>query len=256
MSDPAPPGGGAGATRRRTRRPDEYRCLAGGIRCRRRAVAGASRPGRGGGRAMAGRAHSLPRGRRVTRSLYVHWLWRRRHRSRARGARDRSRLARVMAGALPRLEQAQRYFGGETTWSQAWAGGLEQRDDGLWPAFEIDLMVDALEEVSRTSYWDAWGAVRCPILIVRAAGGDGWADYQRMVELQPSAAGRDRRRRARRPSRPATSLAGSARALPHPDPARPLRRPSAAYGWVPPSLCCCRCPSAGHPTSGETRTRG
>jgi pimeloyl-ACP methyl ester carboxylesterase len=88
---------------------------------------------------------------------------------------------------FPDREHAQQFFGGDTTWSQAWGGGLEQRDDGLWPAFDIDLMVAALEEVSRTSYWDAWTAVRCPILIVRAAAGDGWAEYQRMVELQPDA---------------------------------------------------------------------
>ena len=84
-------------------------------------------------------------------------------------------------------EHARQFFGGDTTWSQTWVGGLEQRDGGLWPAFDIDLMVAALEEVSRTSYWDAWAAVRCPILIVRAAAGDGWAEYQRMVELQPDA---------------------------------------------------------------------
>ena len=159
---------------------------------------------------------------------------------------------------FPDREHAQRYFGGETTWSQTWVGGLEQRDDGLWPAFDIDLMVDALEEVSRTSYWDAWAAVRCPILIVRAAGGDGWADYQRMVELQPNAqlveiadAGHDVH--LDQPQRWREALE---RFL---DPiARPLRRRSAGptAGCHPRSYRRRRCPSAGHPTSGETRTRG
>jgi pimeloyl-ACP methyl ester carboxylesterase len=78
------------------------------------------------------------------------------------------------------------YFGGDSLWAQAWTAGLEQADDGLRPAFEISVMVAALEESSRVSYWDEWGQIRCPTLIVRAKGGEGCpAIYERMNRSLP-----------------------------------------------------------------------
>ena len=54
---------------------------------------------------------------------------------------------------------------------RAWADGLEERADGLRPAFEIDMMVASLAETSQRDYWDEWRRVSCPTLVVRA--GDG-----------------------------------------------------------------------------------
>jgi pimeloyl-ACP methyl ester carboxylesterase len=84
------------------------------------------------------------------------------------------------------LEDALAFFG-DTTWGRAWAAGLERRDDGLGPAFDVDVMVAALAEAER-SVWDEWRRVRCPALVVRA-GGDGIpkALVERMVGEAPHA---------------------------------------------------------------------
>lgn len=63
-------------------------------------------------------------------------------------------------------------FFGDTTWGRAWADGLERREGGLWPAFDVDVMVAALAETAEHSYWDEWRRVFCPTLVVRA-GDDG-----------------------------------------------------------------------------------
>jgi pimeloyl-ACP methyl ester carboxylesterase len=84
-------------------------------------------------------------------------------------------------------ERAADFFGGDTLRARTWAGGLEQRDGGLWPAFEIDTMVAALEEVSSRSYWDRWRAVRCPALVFRHADGPDREVYREMVATAPNA---------------------------------------------------------------------
>jgi pimeloyl-ACP methyl ester carboxylesterase len=83
--------------------------------------------------------------------------------------------------------QAAEFFGGDSLWARTWTDGLVARDGGLWPAFRTETMVAALDEVSRTSYWDEWAAIGCPICVVRAAGGDDSTEYSRMIELQPAA---------------------------------------------------------------------
>lgn len=78
--------------------------------------------------------------------------------------------------------QAALGFFGDTTWGRAWADGLEERADGLWPAFDVDVMVASLAETSQRDYWDEWRRVSCPALVVRA-GDDGVAAelVERMV---------------------------------------------------------------------------
>jgi len=63
-------------------------------------------------------------------------------------------------------------FFGDTRFGRAWADGLEERADGLWPAFDIDVMVASLAETSQGGYWDEWRRISCPTLVVRA-GDDG-----------------------------------------------------------------------------------
>ncbi len=79
-------------------------------------------------------------------------------------------------------------FFGDTTWGRAWAGGLEERDGGLWPAFDVDVMVAALAATAQRSYWDEWRQVSCPTLVVRA-GDDGIPEaiVERMVAEAPRA---------------------------------------------------------------------
>jgi pimeloyl-ACP methyl ester carboxylesterase len=52
-----------------------------------------------------------------------------------------------------------------------WADGLEQRDDGFWPRFEVDVMAQTLGEMQEPSTWSRWQAVSCPTLVLRAEHG-------------------------------------------------------------------------------------
>lgn len=65
-------------------------------------------------------------------------------------------------------EAAVEFFGGPSLKAEAWADGLEQREDGWWPRWEADLMGRSLHEafVGR-EYWEQWEAIRCPTLVVR-----------------------------------------------------------------------------------------
>ena len=83
-------------------------------------------------------------------------------------------------------EQAIKFFGGNTLKAQVWASGLEQRNDGFWPRFEVSVMLAALNEIACRSYWDEWARIRCPVLVVRARGAVPTGNTQRMVELVPN----------------------------------------------------------------------
>jgi pimeloyl-ACP methyl ester carboxylesterase len=79
-------------------------------------------------------------------------------------------------------------FFGDTVWGRAWADGLERRDDGLWPAFDVDVMVASLAETAERDCWEEWRRVSCPALVVRA--GDGNIPepvVERMVAEAPDA---------------------------------------------------------------------
>jgi pimeloyl-ACP methyl ester carboxylesterase len=85
------------------------------------------------------------------------------------------------------VAEAAGFFGGESLRARTWAGGLERRGDGLWPAFDVEVMLAALAEACTVSYWDEWRRLRCPTLLVRAAGLEGRETYQRMIAEAPSA---------------------------------------------------------------------
>jgi pimeloyl-ACP methyl ester carboxylesterase len=73
--------------------------------------------------------------------------------------------------------------------AEAWADGLEERDDGWWPRFDIDVMERTLREAIARDYWDEWERIRCPTLVVRAANGFITASLAReMVSRLPHAA--------------------------------------------------------------------
>ncbi len=86
---------------------------------------------------------------------------------------------------FPSREEALAFFGGDTLWSRTWTGGLERRADGLWPAFEPGVLLDALAQANEREHWDAWAEIRCPVLVVRAAGGVSPEETTRMAELLP-----------------------------------------------------------------------
>lgn len=80
------------------------------------------------------------------------------------------------------------FFGGQGAGPDAWAAGLDERPDGLWPSFDPVVIVDVLAKASGRSYWDQWSRITCPALVVR--GQSGWmseGETRRMIELLPGA---------------------------------------------------------------------
>jgi pimeloyl-ACP methyl ester carboxylesterase len=70
----------------------------------------------------------------------------------------------------------------------AWADGLEQRDDGWWPRFEVEVMARTLLEALREPIWDRWEHIGCPTLVVRAGKGIVEPDIAReMIARLPGA---------------------------------------------------------------------
>jgi pimeloyl-ACP methyl ester carboxylesterase len=61
-------------------------------------------------------------------------------------------------------------FGGELA-AAAWAAGLEEREDGWWPRFDVDVMVQTLRRAIAEPNWEDWERVSCPTLVVRASRG-------------------------------------------------------------------------------------
>lgn len=68
--------------------------------------------------------------------------------------------------------EAVTFFGGSPTRASTWAAGLEQRDDGWWPRFEMEVMVETLREAEGRDLWPEWERITCPALVVRGSDGD------------------------------------------------------------------------------------
>jgi pimeloyl-ACP methyl ester carboxylesterase len=69
------------------------------------------------------------------------------------------------------LPEAEAFLGHE-----AWARGLEQRDDGWHPRFDADRMTEAVQELATHSYWQDWSRITCPTLAIRGENGTIPAD--------------------------------------------------------------------------------
>jgi pimeloyl-ACP methyl ester carboxylesterase len=79
-----------------------------------------------------------------------------------------------------RLE-AEAFFGGGRA-GAAWAEGLVAEPEGLVPAFDPDVVEQAVRSVG-VDLWPEWRAVACPALVVRAARGDlSLEEARRMAE--------------------------------------------------------------------------
>ena len=80
------------------------------------------------------------------------------------------------------------YFGGPSLAAEAWADGLVQDARGLWPSFDVPVMVETLRQAVSRSYWEEWKSIQCPTLMVRAE--DGFIDrdeMEMMADLLPQA---------------------------------------------------------------------
>ncbi|CAL9677219.1 2-(acetamidomethylene)succinate hydrolase [Streptomyces sp. enrichment culture] len=71
---------------------------------------------------------------------------------------------------FPSRRAAVEFFGGGAV-GEGWAGGLEEHDGGWWPRFDRDVMVAALAENARRSFWDEWAGITCPALVVLGQSG-------------------------------------------------------------------------------------
>jgi pimeloyl-ACP methyl ester carboxylesterase len=75
------------------------------------------------------------------------------------------------------------FFGGPSVTAEAWAGGLERRDGGWWPRFDVDVMARTLREATSRAYWEEWERIACPALVVRAGRGQlSLADARAMAQ--------------------------------------------------------------------------
>ena len=87
--------------------------------------------------------------------------------------RETARIGEWLASwpvPFPSPAVAAEFFGGGPA-GAGWAAGLEEREDGWWPRFEPDLMVDSLTELSQHSFRREWEQVACPTLVVLAESG-------------------------------------------------------------------------------------
>ena len=84
-------------------------------------------------------------------------------------------------------QAAVEFFGGPSLAAEMWADGLEQRDGGWWPAFDVEVMSRMLRQAAGP-FWKQWEAIRCPTLVVRAGnGGMSAADMEAMAARLPQA---------------------------------------------------------------------
>lgn len=82
---------------------------------------------------------------------------------------------------------AVRWFGGGPV-GHAWADGLEARPDGLWPRFEVDVLVRTLSAVHEHEAWAEWGRVGQPTLLVSGTNGlIPSAEIDQMLRTHPTA---------------------------------------------------------------------
>ncbi|BCB80850.1 alpha/beta hydrolase [Phytohabitans flavus] len=80
---------------------------------------------------------------------------------------------------------AERFFGGPPS-AGAWVDGLEERADGLWPRFDVDILVDALRPVAAAEHWPDWERLTCPTLLVLGERGIiGAAEIAEMIARRP-----------------------------------------------------------------------
>lgn len=84
-------------------------------------------------------------------------------------------------------DEAVTYFGGPSLSATAWVSGLEVRDDGLWPRFDVDVMERMLREVAAEPLWDSWERIRPPVLVVAGDPLLRSGDLERMGAGQPRA---------------------------------------------------------------------
>lgn len=83
---------------------------------------------------------------------------------------------------FPDDDHAMAFFGGNTERGRAWADGFEPRHDGLWPRWDLDIMIQAMAPIHAYEAWPEWQAVQQPTLLV--LGENGWIDPERVDHMR------------------------------------------------------------------------
>jgi pimeloyl-ACP methyl ester carboxylesterase len=87
---------------------------------------------------------------------------------------------------FPSYERAMQYFGGDNALGRAWADGFEQRADGLWPRWNIEVMVRTMAPVFAREYWPEWESLPQPTLLVLGQTGSiDSSRVDRMLTVRP-----------------------------------------------------------------------
>lgn len=63
-------------------------------------------------------------------------------------------------------EEAKKFFGGDTLYGRTFAESLEKLEGGYWPAFNNEDMIRSMDDVVSMNYWNEWGKITCPALVV------------------------------------------------------------------------------------------
>ena len=82
-------------------------------------------------------------------------------------AEEIRRMLSAWPAQFTSAEAAQEFFGGDTARARAWVRNL----DGLRPAFEVDVMVQAIAAAAKAR-WDDWRRVAAPTLVIRGEEGE------------------------------------------------------------------------------------
>ena len=88
---------------------------------------------------------------------------------------------------FPSYDSAVQFFGGDNELGHAWADGFEQRADGLWPRWDLEVMVRTMAPVFERESWHEWESLPHPTLLV--LGQTGSIDptrVDRMLAVRPA----------------------------------------------------------------------
>ncbi len=89
---------------------------------------------------------------------------------------------------FPDRSAAITYSGGPSLASEAWTDGLVQDGHGLWPSFDVPVLIQTLRQAVSKSYREEWKSIRCPTLRVRAEHGViDQKEMEMMADYLPSA---------------------------------------------------------------------
>jgi pimeloyl-ACP methyl ester carboxylesterase len=88
---------------------------------------------------------------------------------------------------FPTYNSAVQFFGGDNELGHAWADGFEKRADGLWPRWDLEVMIRTMAPIFDREYGDEWKSLPQPTLLV--LGQNGSIDplrVERMLEVRPA----------------------------------------------------------------------